>query len=137
MRCRTLPDVAGTLPGTLPVIAGHCRSLPMAIAGDLVYCVTLDSDVILGWPSIRTAIWPAASGVGGWITVDGGPETAAGVSSDGEARDLDPGAGGARRGARAEGVPGRLEALVFSEREEPDGGVVLPLPYHPRTSSQG
>ena len=78
---------------------------------------------------------PAGGERPGWV--DDSPEPAVEMSGGSEARDPDPGAGSVHRGELAEGVPGRLEALVGGELAEPDClGVVLrdpgAVPAHER-----
>ena len=51
--------------------------------------------------------------------MDDSPEPAVEMSGGSEARDPDPGAGSVHRSELAEGLPGRLEALVGGELAEP------------------
>ena len=59
-----------------------------------------DSDTVLVWPSIRTAIRPTYGERHDWL--DGRLETAVEVGGGDEARDSDPGAGGEVLGELAE-----------------------------------
>ena len=92
-----------------------------------------ESDTLLVLTSIRTAIRPAASGVGGVMVVLSQPLRRPG---GGETRDVDPGAGGALREELAEEGQGQPERVVAGELDAPRClGVVLAEPPCRRSTS--